>query len=154
MTSVYIPNQVNASWGNIGNLLVGVADGSFITADRDVKAFSKNTGADGGSTIIANHNKSGVITVTYRSGAKILGKLNNIVAANQNRTDGAMVMGDLYIEDFSGTTKAMGTDAVLEGINPVDFGTDEGDMTVTWLCDLEVMDGGSKDIRAVSTIPT
>lgn len=153
MTQIYIPNQVNANWGNISKLLDGVADGSFVTADRDVKAYSKNTGGDGKSTIVANHNKSGTITITYRSGAPILGKLNDIAAANQDRTDGALVMGDLYIEDFSGTTKAIGVDAVIEGINPVDFGTDESDMTVTWLVDLDVSGGGSKDVRAVSTIP-
>lgn len=150
MGQSYNPQQVTARWRGI-NIKDGVVSGTFITATRNTKNKEMNEGGDDDYTLVHIPGRGGVITITYRSGAPILKVLNDLARDDERRNDGFVNAGDLYIEDFSGTTKCLGETAVLEGVVDYEAGTTEGEVAVNWLCRLDLETGGYADITARTT---
>lgn len=60
--TTYSPGDVALSIG--GNLITGFADGTFVSVEREVDAFTKVVGADGEVSRTKSANYSGMMTLT------------------------------------------------------------------------------------------
>ncbi len=138
----YDPREVIIEWGGI-NLNEGIAEGTFITVSRNVRAWALNVGGDGGGTRVRSHNRSGVVEVTLRRGSATHNKLSDRAKEDEN---GTSHVESLLIRDFSGETKHDAPQAFLDGPPDDEFGTDEGNAVWRLLClDLNMDPRGNKD---------
>ena len=138
----YDPKEVTFSWRGIP-LNSGIVDGTFITVGRTNRNASLNKGADNGSTLVVNNDRSGTVTLTLRGGSDTndtLTSINNLDEAGI----GLKAVGPLEVKDFSGRSLHFDAEAFLEGPPDTEFSNEESDTSWTFMCpDLKMNVGGS-----------
>ncbi len=88
----------------VGGLPIsGLADGTFVTIDRDEQAFNKVTGADGSTSRAKTANRSGSITLTLQQTSPSNDYLTGLMVADEQGSNGVVPM---LVKDESGNTVA------------------------------------------------
>jgi hypothetical protein len=103
MIKTYAPGQTILSIG--GNLISGFMDGTFITVEREVDAYTKVTGADGEVSRTRNANRSGSLTMTLKQTSNSNYVMGGIAALDET-ADGGIV--DVLIQDNLGNVSFAG----------------------------------------------
>jgi hypothetical protein len=95
----YDPGRVSVVWNGI--LITGFSSGTFVSAEREVETFTKDTGADGLVTRVRSRNKSGTVTLTLSPSSPA----NDLLSAlHKQDEDFGTGYGELLIKDLNGTT--------------------------------------------------
>lgn len=130
MADTYDPKSVNINFGGT-SIKDGIADGTFVSATRNVRTRSVRVGSDGGSTIMVNPDRSAAIQITYLAGSATNNKLE---AMRQDEDAGVYKVGTLNIEYFDGGTAVFDQNAFIDGPPDVTFETGESTKTWTIIC--------------------
>ncbi len=140
----YDPKEVVMQWDGV-DLNAGIAEGTFVTIARNTRTFTQNTGGDGGSTRVRMHDRSGVITLTYRAGSATNDALS-ARAQDEELEPPVNHVAPFLIKDFSGRTLHDGKQAWLDGPANDEKATEEGNIEWSFLVhDLKMFLGGSLD---------
>ena len=141
----YHPAEVTAAW-NGRDISEGIADGTFIEAIRDTRAYTLAKGPDGGQTRVGSKDKAGVIRITYRQGSSTHKLLTALQAADELS---GTILGALVLKDNNGDSKAVGVNAFVDGPPNFARASTEGTITWTWVCPiLKIVELGSADLNA------
>jgi len=139
----YDPKEVSISWNNI-SLNEGIAEGTFILAERNAPDWTQVVGSDGEVTRIRTNDASGVVTVTLKRGSAVNALLTTVLAADKLS---ANAVGGLTIKDNQGNSRAVAATAYIEGPPPMEFSNTETTNAWRFLCDrLELFHRGSAQI--------
>lgn len=128
----YDPKEVTITWRGI-SLNSGIVDGTFITISRTSRNSSMNTGTDGGSTMVINNDRTGVVALTLRAGSDTNDVLSDIVNLDEAGI-GIKAVGPLEIRDFSGKSLHFDDEAFLDGPPDSEFANEESDNPWTFMC--------------------
>lgn len=143
----YNPKEVSISWNGI-SLNEGIAEGSFINAERTNPDWTDSEGSDGEYTRIATGSEKGVVTLTLTQSSKTNALLDAILQADKFT---ANAVGGISIKDNQGNSKVTATTAYLEG--PPPFERSNGITTNAWrfLCgSLKIRHKGNADVPSAS----
>ena len=135
----YDPAKVLFSWGLLTGVLSGYAEGTFIKAGRDEKAFKKKGGADGEYTRVQNRSRGGHIELTLKQGSASNAILSAIFQADENSGTG---VAPVTLIDMSGTQPQTAVSAVncwIQGIPEITFGANDEEQRV-WVFDTDEME--------------
>ncbi len=128
----------------VGPIMVsGFADGTFISAEKNVDTFSLVVGAGGEATRVRSQNNSGKVTLTLLQTSETNALLAAMHEADRLLPAGAGVV-PILIKDVFGTTVVGATKAWISKPPKVEFGKDTG--TREWTIesnDIEIFAGGN-----------
>lgn len=113
-----------------GNIISGYADGTFITAEREVDAYTKVVGADGEVSRTKSANRSGRVTLTLKQTSASNAVLMAI-AADDELLDAGVI--DVYLKDNLGYTIFGGEGWIVKQPN-FELGSDEANRE--WMIDM------------------
>lgn len=130
----YDPNKVVATWaigGGAGtiDLLQGAAPGTFVTVSTPT-LWAYRAGRNGAGVRVKNLDRSGQVSVTLTAESP----LNAVLSAAVLVDDASEVyVGTILVRDLNGSTLFTCTGAFLQGMPQLEFGTEAGNRTWTWL---------------------
>lgn len=84
-----------------GQLAHGLADGTFLTVERNEQAYNLKIGSDGEGTRAKSNNKSGKITLTLMQSSSYNDYLTGLTIADESSNTGVV---PVLIKDNLGTT--------------------------------------------------
>lgn len=128
----YDPKKVSVTFKGIP-LNSGIVDGTFIEISRTERNSSLNTGADGGSTLVINNNRTTTCSLTLRMGSDTNDELTEIVLEDEADNDVKNV-GVFQVKDLTGRSLHIDEEASLDGPPDTSYSTDEGEHGWTWNC--------------------
>lgn len=115
--------------------LSGLADGTFVSVERDEQAFNKVTGADGSTSRAKTANRAGMITVTLQQTSPGNDTLSDYMIADEQNNDGVF---SLLIKDTSGRTLHFAGAAWVQQKPTEDFGKEINERA--WVLDCARID--------------
>lgn len=124
----YSPQDVALSIG--GNLMNGFADGTFISIEREVDAYTKMVGADGEVSRTRSANKSGMMTLTLKQTSDSNRVLGAYMALDETDNSGIF---DCQLSDNLGN-KIFSSEAWIRKVPNSEYGSDESNRE--WTIDL------------------
>ena len=130
MVDTYDPKQVNISFGG-KSIKAGIADGTFVTASRNVRTRTFRPGGDGGGTIVVATDKSVALSITYLAGSETNDKLEDM---RKSDDAGVFKVGTLNIEYFDGGSGVSDENAFIDGPPELTFEGGESTRTWTFIC--------------------
>lgn len=133
------PGEVISTFKGVD--LDGVADGTYIEAERAEDGWSMHAGAQGTITRIRNRNTSGAVTVTLGQATITNARLMAIALADEATGSG---IGSLLITDLNGTTRVRATKAWIRKIPKMERAKEHANVVWVFDCEkLEIFVGGS-----------
>lgn len=118
----YRPLNILASFK--GHHIRGIADGTFVDAERNSDGFSLKVGAGGDATRSQSHDRSGKVAFTLLAESSSNDALSNFAQADEDFGTGH---GELMIKDVNGTTLLHAEDAWIVKWPKVEYGKESGD---------------------------
>lgn len=115
----YDPDQIKITFAGIE--IKGYADGTFVTTERAVDAFSMAVGGTGDVTRVRSRNRTGSVTLTLMAAAPTNESLSAKAIADENDGSGS---GDFQIKDLNGTLLASAADAWIRKLPNIEQGTE------------------------------
>ena len=122
----YDPRQVIITFG--GNIITGFAQDSFLDITPANQAFTKYTGADGGTSRGKSNDYSSVVTITLSQTSPSNAVLSAIAEADRLLNAGKL---PLQIVDVNGTTLKFWAQAWIQQNPDEGFATEVGDRAWT-----------------------
>lgn len=119
--STYDPAKVIASWGGVP--ITGIADGTFLLAERNNPMWTTQTGSDGESCRSKSNDKSGKITVTLNQWSTTNDALSLATQIDEATNASAL---PFEIKDLNGTTLVYAEQAWPEKPANAEFGREAG----------------------------
>lgn len=113
----YDPKQVILAVG--GNVIIGYADGTYISAERNEDAFALVVGADGETARARSQDRSGVVTLTLMQTSPSNDALTAFAALDELSGTGVV---SLMMKDMLGTTLVAAQNAWVRKFPAVEFG--------------------------------
>lgn len=139
MAKTYNPRRVIVTFA--GQLIVGYADGSFVTAERAGDTFTLTKGSDGEGARTHNPDQSGMVTVTLLQTSS-----SNDFLQAQHDLDEATDQGKgaIFIRDLSGRTIVESPEAWVRKPPSTEFSKEVGSREWVLECDvLRIGAGGN-----------
>jgi hypothetical protein len=115
----YDPGLVVGSFRGIQ--ILGLMDGTFITAERAEDAFSAVVGRSGDVTRVRNRNRTGTVTITLMAEAPTNDLLSAVAFEDEAFGTG---VGPLLFKNLNGTTVIEAAQAWIQKLPSVEFSTD------------------------------
>ena len=113
-----------------GNEMVGFADGTFVTIEREEDSFTKHTGADGEVSRTLNANRSGTVTLTLKQTSDSNRILYGLLDTDE--ADGSGV-AELVVKDNL-TNKAFASEAWIQKPPNQEYGKEQSDREWVFSC--------------------
>ena len=104
-----------------GIIVTGLADGTFVMAERETDSFTKVVGADGEIARSASANRSGTITITLMQTSTSNDLLSALYIADEATLSSKF---PVIITDNNGTTKVFSDTCWIQKPANVEFGVD------------------------------
>ena len=124
-----------------GRSLTGLADGTFVTAERTNDMYVVSTGADGTHTRSKSSDRSGVIVITLKQTSEDNAFLNGLAIADE--LSGSSTVPAM-IRDSQGTLVINSADCWFQKTAGVELGKEAGDRVWTLQCaELDIIGGGN-----------
>lgn len=131
-TKSYAPKEVQVIV--FGNILSGFAKGTYINAEREVDAFTKEIGGDGEAARVQSANESGEVTLTLMQTSASNDILSALAVADElNRSS----IGPIIIKDSLGTTILFSGEGWIRKLPAVEFGDELTPRE--WIFDMAIM---------------
>lgn len=141
MLTNYDGALVTFVWGNI--VATGLADGSWVTVERDEDAFSLYIGTDGSGTRARSNNRAGTITVRLAQSSATNDAYSAQHALAENGTPGAGVYPAM-LRDNSGRTLVQAQNAWIQKLPSAEFGREATEREWVFRTEkLEMLVGGN-----------
>ncbi len=125
----YDPKNIVIVFGAIV-ITAGLAEDTFVSAERDEEMFTKKAGADGEVTRTRNRNKMGRVTLTLQQTAEANQLLSAQAAVDELTGNG---VAPLLIKDLGGTSLAAAANAWIAKRPAMAYGKDSGNRE--WVLD-------------------
>jgi hypothetical protein len=122
MATTYSPKKVIVTFN--GRILTGYAAGTFIEAERESDAFTKDVGADGETARVASADRSGRVTLTLMQTSDSNDYLSTVAATDELTQTGT---GALFIKDTSGRSLVTAGEAWVKKVPKASFAKDNGE---------------------------
>lgn len=127
----YDPREVHLIWGGLP-CHVGIAAGTFITAERNVPSWRLVKGTDGEGTRVRTMNFSARVQLTLRRGTWV----NDVLSAASASDDLSGVFTvPLFLNDKNGRSLYTSPIAFVESPTDPSFSDQEGSNTWVFICD-------------------
>jgi hypothetical protein len=121
MFNTYDPGKVAASFRGVP--LIGIASGTFISAERTEDAYSMEVGSGGDVTRVQSRNRTGSVTFTLMAASPANDLLSGL--ARQDELFG-VGFGPLLVKDLNGNTLLAAETAWIRKVPTVDFADEAG----------------------------
>lgn len=139
----YDPLAVLISWKEVK--FVGLAEGSFIEAQRDEDSFTKKTGSTGDVARVKNRNRGGSVKITLMQTSPTNGQLSAYHKKGEQIPLTTADVGQLQIKDLLGNTLVHATNAWIKKVSNVTYAKDLSGREWTFDCAVLDMDVGDSD---------
>lgn len=113
----YDPKKVICSFAGIE--LLGYAEGTFVSAERQEDAYELSVGSAGDVTRVKNNNRTGTITVTLQHASPTNDRLSSQYATDELS---GLATGSFIIKDLLGTTLVTAPQAWIKKLPTVEYG--------------------------------
>lgn len=141
MLTNYDGGKVTFVWGNI--VATGLADGSWVTVERDEDGFSLYIGTDGSGTRARSNNRAGTITVRLAQSSATNDAYSAQYALAENGVPGAGVYPAM-LRDNSGRTLVQAQNAWIQKLPSSEFGREATEREWVFRTEkLEMLVGGN-----------
>lgn len=135
----YDPQRIVVSFR--GNDLLGMMDGTFLTAERNEDAFTTAVGATGDVTRVRNRNRTGTVTVTIKAESPTNDLLSSIAQLDELFGTGT---GVLQVIDLNGTTLVLAESAWIRKLSNAEYAVDASGREWVFECsELDMFIGGA-----------
>jgi hypothetical protein len=131
MLNSYSPKQVNVSWQGIA--IVGFAEDSMIRISRNEDVLMETVGARGELSLTHNANKTGEIEIELMQTSTSNLALSALLAATE--LGGDIPVGQLIIQDPSGSNFTVANNAYLKKAPEVELGKEQNSRVWTFGCE-------------------
>lgn len=111
ITRKYAPDDVITVIGT--QQVIGLHEGSFIEAERDVETASTHVGADGEVTLVISPNHAGKVKVVLQQSSPLNDYFTTLLLALQNKDMGNAVV-PISVTDKNGSTVVSAKQAVTQ----------------------------------------
>lgn len=136
----YDPQKVVITWK--GLLILGYADGTFVTAERNEAAYSLHVGAGGDATRVRSRNASGKFTVTLVQSSTSNRDLSTAHARDLlTNTE----VGPMTVKDLNGTTLATADEAWIDNSAKIERGAEQANVEWSFSCASIVLSNNGSD---------
>lgn len=129
----YDPKLVHIIIG--GFEMIGFADGTFLTVERDEDSYSKVSGSDGETARAKSNNKGGTATLTLMQTSSSNDVLSGFAIADEQSNSGVV---PIFVKDSLGTTTLFSAEGWIKKPAPAVFAKEVGNRD--WIIDLSTMD--------------
>ena len=128
--SNYSPDLIVITWGSI--VFAGMADGTFVTAERSEDAYSLKVGATGAQTRVRSLNLSGSVKVTLQQSSLT----NDLLSAayEEDQAFNTFITLPIMIKDLNGNTLIHATNSWIKKLPTVEYGKDLTNREWTFEC--------------------
>jgi len=113
-----------------GNIISGYADGTFVSVEREVDAYTKVVGADGEVSRTRSANRSGTLTLTLKQTSDSNRVLGSLMLQDETDDSGSF---DCYVKDNLGNKLFTGIGWIRK-VPTFEYGSDESNRE--WAIDL------------------
>ena len=135
----YDPARVVVTFKGI--LLVGLMDGTFVSAERTEDAFEMSVGVAGDVTRVRNRNRTGTVTATVMAESPVNDLLSAVAFADEATGLG---YGSLMIKDLNGTTLVAAPQAWIRKLPVTEYADTASGREWTFDCaELQMLVGGA-----------
>lgn len=127
-----------------GQLIQGIAPGTFVKVSRTTKTFSTKAGAGGDVVRTKSRDRRGTIELTLMAESPSNDYLSGLVATDEQVIGGTGAVGASFVKDLNGTTLCSGANSWVCQPADVEYGDESGNRT--WLVEcseLLMLVGGS-----------
>jgi len=122
MLRTYDPKSVSIIVG--GNIMTGLADGTFLTVERDEDAFALNIGSDGEGVRSKSNNFSGTFTLTIQQGSPSNDVLSAFAQADELSGSGVV---SVLVKDNNGNSLHVAETAWVQKAADAEYARESGD---------------------------
>ncbi len=126
----YNPQDVIVTWGPVP--MLGFAEDSIVMVEFDVAAAELVVGAKGDTAVTISSNIAGKAHCTFLQGAPVNAALSALCAQTRPRR-APLITYPFIVADLGGTTLAVGPEAFLEKVPPIDFKKGQTPREWTWI---------------------
>lgn len=139
----YDPLAVLISFNEV--TFVGLAEGTFVEAQRDEDAFTKKTGSTGDVARVKNRNRGGSVKITLMQTSPTNAQLSAYHKKGEKLPLISSDVGQLQIKDLLGNTLVHADKAWIKKVSNVSYGKDLSGREWTFDCAALDMDVGDSD---------
>jgi len=135
----YDPENVTVSFRGVD--IKGVAKGTFIKVEREVKTWTKKVGSTGSVTRSRSRDRTGKMTLTLMDGSPSNDLLMAMFLSDELRGDG---VGAFQVRDFSGNMRCNCVNAWISEPPKIERAEESGNTVWEFECaDLTINAGGN-----------
>ena len=150
MLNAYSPKDVNVSWQGIA--ITGFAEDTMIRISRNEDVLTETVGARGELSLTKNANKTGEIEIELMQTSESNLALSALL--NTMEQGGVIPVGQLIIQEPSGSNITVANNAYLKGTPDIELGMEQYSKVWTFGCEnllfTDLPDGFIPDLTGFS----